>query len=319
MEALQSITDHHDQERSRLNMPRKGMGVQPHRSNYGTWKKQTRDDDGMRLVGEQKFVRMDTLCQWFAPGYARASSLYPPENQAKEQHGGDRSESKWPTDQRHRLMAVHRLVNKWCRVMHMAEKWQPWGDEPAWVRLNAAGLDEIGHPDWPEIPWPSDEDKGRLRDNGDDHLSHAHRINEARLALARGDVDAIPKEHIWHSEREVEIALPEKVKGIKLDHKPDGYVELKVAATWQMPTRGPVSQVFTLPIGSQIAIEVELSRKNFEVYASHYLPELLKLYDAAVYLAYGDAYDAVIAARRDLLNSHDDRKRFRVIQLKPVH
>ena len=58
-------------------MPRKGMGAQSHRSNYGTWKKQTRDDDGLRLVGEQKFVRLDTLCQWFAPGYARAPASIP--------------------------------------------------------------------------------------------------------------------------------------------------------------------------------------------------------------------------------------------------
>ena len=300
-------------------MPRKGMGTQPHRSNYGTWKKQTRDDDGLRLVAQQKFVRFDTLCQWFAPGYARATSLTPPANQPKEQHGGDRSESKWPADQRHRMMAVHRIVNRWCNIMQMAEKWQPWGDEPPWVRLNAAGLAEIGLADWPEIPWPDDQDKGRLRDNGNDHLSHTHRVNEARLALARGDIKDIPAKHTWHCEREIEIALGEKVKGVKRDHKPDGYVELGAAASWDMPTRGPVSQVFTLPVGSKVAIEVELSRKNFEVYGSHYLPELLRLYDGAVYFAYGDAYDAVVAARRDLLTSNDDRKRIRIIQLKPAH
>jgi hypothetical protein len=316
MEASPSITGHHDQERSRF-MPHKATSDH-HRSNYGTWKKQTRDDDGMRLVGEQKFVRLDTLCQWFAPGYARATSLYPPDNQPKEKHGGNRSASTWPADQRHRMMSVHRLVNKWCNTMGMAEKWQPWGDEPPWVRLNQAGLAEIGHPDWPEIPWPDEQDKGRLRDNGDDHLSHSHRINEARLALARGDIKDIPAKHTWHSEREIEIALPEKTKGVKLPHKPDGYVELLDPTTWEIPMRSNIQQLFPLPVGSRIAIEVELSRKNFEVYASHYLPELLRLYDGAIYLAYGDAYDAVVAARRDLLSSHDDRKRFRVIQLKPV-
>lgn len=299
-------------------MPRKATGDQSHRSNYGTWKKQTRDDDGMRLVAEQKFVRLDTLCQWFAPGYSRATSLYPPENQPKEKHGGNRAENKWPSDQRHRMMAVHRLVNKWCNVMQMAEKWQLWGDEPPWVRLNQAGLAEIGHADWPEIPWPEEKDKGRLRDNGDDHLSHTHRINEARLALARGDIKDIPAQHTWHSEREIEIGLPEKIKGVKLPHKPDGYIELGVAASWEMPTRGPISQVYTLPIGSRVGIEVELSRKNFEAYGSHYLPELLRLYDGAVYFAYGDAYDAIVAARQALLDSNDDRKRIRILKLTPA-
>jgi hypothetical protein len=317
MEASQSITNHHDHERSRL-MPRKATGDQPHRSNYGTWKKQTRDDDGLRLVAEQKFVRLDTLCQWFAPGYTRATSLYPPDKQPKEQHGGNRAESGWPSDQRHRMMAVHRIVNKWCNVMKMAEKWQPWGDEPPWVRLNAAGLAEIGHADWPEIPWPEEKDKGRLRDNGDDHLSHTHRINEARLALARGDIKDIPAQHTWHSEREIEIGLPEKIKGVKLPHKPDGYIELGVTASWEMPTRGPISQVYTLPRGSRVGIEIELSRKNFEAYGSHYLPELLRLYDGAVYLAYGDAYDAVVAARQALLSSNDDRKRIRILKLTPA-
>jgi hypothetical protein len=123
---------------------------------------------------------------------------------------------------------------------------------------------------------------------------------------------------MWHSEREIEIALGEKVKGVKLDHKPDGYVELLVAHTWKLPMRSDVQQLHHLPAGSRIAIEVELSRKNFEVYGSHYLPELLRLYDGAVYLAYGDAYDAVVAARRDLLSNNNDRKRIRIIQLKPA-
>ena|SRR5579883_262010 len=315
MEASQSITDHHDQERSRL-MPRKAMSDH-RRSNYGTWKKQTRDDDGLRLVGEQKFVRLDTLCQWFAPGYSRATSLYPPKEQPKASHGGTRKDATWPSDQRHRMMAVHRIVNKW-HVMGMAEKWQPWGDEPPWVRLNAAGLAEIGHPDWPEIPWPDEEDKGRLRDNGDDHLSHVHRVNEARIALARGDIKDIPKQHTWHSEREIEVGLGEKIKGEKRDHEPDGYVELGVAVTWELPMRSNIRQLFTLPVGSRIAIEVELSRKRFEAYRSHYLPELLRLYDGAVYLAYGDAYQAVVTARKELLTSNEDRKRIRIIQLKPV-
>lgn len=291
---------------------------EPHRrSNYGAWKLRTRDIEGLRLIGEQKFVRLDTLCEWFAPGYAKATSLYPPDDQPKASRGGDRSEASWPRDQRHRMMAVHRLVNRWCSVFQMAEKWQPWGDLPPWVRLTASGLAEIGHPDWPEIPWPDDERKDRLRDNGKDRLSHTHRVNKARLALARGDVEDISPAHLWHSEREIEIALPEKIRGVKLPHKTDGYVELQPPHTWTKTLPSGRTEVLQLPPGARVGIEVELSRKSFEVYASHVLPQLLSLYDAALYLAAGDAYDAIVEARKTYLPSNEERKRIRIVRFEP--
>ena len=289
-----------------------------HRSGYGTWKKQTRDDDGLRLVGEQKFVRLDTLCDWFAPGYCQSSNALLSKGQEKTTHGGDRSHTPWPADQRHRMMAVHRIVNRWVVILRCAEKWQPWGDEPPWVRLNARGLAEIGHPDWPEILWPDEECKDRLRDDGKNWLSHTHRINKTRLALARGEIEAVPAHHRWHSEREIEIALPEKVRGSKLPHKTDGSVELLGAHQWTFSH--PNGQVETLhfPTGAMIGIEIELSRKAFAVYHEHIFPDLLRHYDAALYLAVGDAYGALLEARKTFLANAVERRRIRILQFHPA-
>lgn len=151
-------------------------------------------------------------------------------------------------------------------------------------------------------------------DNGKDRLSHTHRINKARLALARGDVPDFTKQHVWHSEREIEIALPEKERGVKLPHKTDGYVELLVAQSWTYPL---TNRILTLPKGARIAIEVELSRKSFTIYSEHILPQLLQMYDAALYLTAGDAYDAVVEARKTYLSSDGERKCIRIIQFKP--
>lgn len=145
---------------------------------------------------------------------------------------------------------------------------------------------------------------------------HTHRINKARLALARGDVPDFPKQHIWHSEREIELALPEKERGVKLPHKTDGYVELLVAQNWTYPLTHE-TLTLQLPKGARVAIEVELSRKSFEIYEEHVMPQLLQMYDAALYLAVGDAYEAVVKARRTRLTSDEERKRIRIIQFTP--
>ncbi len=289
-----------------------------HRSTAGAWKTQTRDIDGMRLVGEQKLVRLDILCEWFAPGYQKATDEVPSESQEQTTHGGDRSRQPWPADQRHRMMAVHRIVNRWVAPLGCAEKWQPWADQPAWVRLTARGLAEIGHPDWPELPWPDDTRKDRLRDDGKHWLSHLHRINKVRLALARGDVACIPPHHCWQSELEIELALPEKVRGSKLPHKPDGCVELLGEQLWAYPrAHGRITDVH-LPAGARIAIEVELSRKAFAVYQEHIFPELLHQYDAALYLAVGEAYQALVEARKTFRASDAERSRIRLLQMYPV-
>jgi len=175
-------------------------------------------------------------------------------------------------------MAVQRLVSRWVRVMRVAELWQPYKDQAAWVRLNRRGLDEL-HLDWPEIPWSKEE---WLRDDGDEYLSHTHRVNKARLALARGDVPDIPIQHIW-----------------------------------QQTLKGGEVEEIRLPSGATIAFELELTRKNFEVYGHHILPDLLRHYDFALYLATRDAYNAIVSARRDTLSSNEERKRIRIIRFDP--
>src|SRR5258708_2951095 len=71
------------------------------------------------------------------------------------------------------------------------------------------------------------------------------------------------------------------------------------------------------PSGTTIAFELELTRKNFEVYGHHILPDLLRHYDFALYLATGDAYNAIVSARRDTLSSNEERKRIRIIRFDP--
>ena len=269
-------------------------------------------------------MRLDTLAEWLAPGYTPAVDLPPSQDtvaspQGKKPRGGRRTGTSWPIDRRHRMMAVQRLARRWVEPMNVAEIWQPFAGQPAWVRINQRGLEELhldldaqGNPYWTDIPWPEDR---RLRDDGDEYLSHYHRINVVRLALARGDVSEVPTRHTWHSEREIEATLPKKRPGVRLPHKTDGYVELDVDWTWQFVRRDGDIDVISLPRGSRIAIEVELSRKRFEAYEKFILPDLLEFYDFALYFATKDAFQAVVDARRKYLPANDQRRRIRIIQL----
>ena len=320
-----------------MSRKRRAGAQRKRRSDRGTWKKSGRDQDGMLFVAQQKFVRLDTLAEFFAPGYERA--VDPPKHQqhdqaqsaedteggepqsaVKKQRGGRRTGLPWPKDTRHRMMAVQRIVLHWADPMGLAETWQPWASQPPWVRIIQPGLVELhldvdaeGEPYWTEIPWPDDE---RLRDDGREFLSHTHRINMVRMALARGDVPDIPKKHIWHSEREIEATLPKKVRGVRLPHKTDGYVELEQNWTWQFERKNGDIDIIQLPRGSRIAIEVELSRKRFAAYERFILPDLLKFYDFALYFATKDAYQAVVDARRNSLPTDDLRRRIRILRLE---
>jgi hypothetical protein len=297
------------------------------------WKKTKRDQRGLLLVAQQKFTRIDTLGEWWAPGLTRA--IEPPKprkdqtpaandgdpgTERKSQRGGNRTDASWPLDRRHRSVAVERIVRRWVDPMGFAEMLQPWAGQPSWLRITQRGLQELrlaedddGNPYWTEIPWPEED---RLRDDGKEFLSHYHRINQVRLALARGDVSDIPIQHTWHSEREIEAMLPKKVPGVQLPHKTDGYLELNVDWTWEFAYQGGMIEHMTLPRGSRIAIEVELSRKRFAAYAQYILPDLLRLYDFAMYFATKEAYDMVVAVRRDSLPDDDQRKRIRIILLQ---
>jgi hypothetical protein len=295
-----------------------------HRSDYGTWRKNARDQNGLLLTAEAKYMRMDTLAEWLAPGYAPTADLPSSHDvefgaQEKMPRGGKRTGTPWPDDRRHRMMAVQRLVQRWVERMKCAESWQPWAGQAPWVRINQRGLvelhldcDEQGNPYWTDIPWPEDK---KLRDDGCEYLSHYHRINVVRIALARGDVKEVPTKHTWHSEREIEATLPQKRPGVKLPHKTDGYVELDVDWTWQFERRDGDIDLISLPRGSRIAIEVELSRKGFAVYEQFILPDLLQFYDFALYFATKDAYQAVVEARRKYMQTNDQRRRIRIILL----
>jgi hypothetical protein len=211
-------------------------------------------------------------------------------------------------------------VRHWVNSMRFAGLLQPLAGQPPWLRITQRDLQELhldedveGNPYWTEIPW-SEED--RLRDDSKEYLSHYHRINQVRLALARGDVSDILTQHPWHSGREIEATLPKKVPGVQLPHETDGFVELNIDWTWEFARQGGVIEHMTLPRGSCLAIEVELSRKRFAAYAQYILPGLLRLYDFAMYFATKEAYDTVVAARRDSLPHDDQRKRIRIILLQ---
>ena len=291
--------------RSRINRGRS-------RSDQGTWHKKARDVDGWWLLAQQKYVRMDTLGEWFAPGYARASK--PPSPREPLPHGGNRQHTPWPEDPRHRRMAVQRIVARWHYRMGVVETWQPYKDQPAWVRLNRRGLEEL-HLDWPELFWPLDE--RWLRDDGKEWLSHTHRVNTIRLALARGEIPGIPAQHVWQSEREIERTFPARTPSIRLPHKVDGSLTLDAETTWTRTLPNGEREHIWLPRQTTIALEVELTRKRFETYQEIIFPDLLRCYDYTLYLATRDAYDAVVSARREMLRSDEERKRIRILSFDP--
>jgi len=279
---------------------------------------------GWLLITEAKFMRLDTLAEWLAPGYTPMINLPPSQDaeastEAKKPRGGKRTDTPWPVDRRHRMMAVQRLARRWVEPMKVAEIWQPWAGQPPWIRIKQRGLEELhldrdgaGNPYWTEIPWPEDK---KLRDDGGEYLSHYHRIDMVRITLARGGVKEIPSQHTWHSEREIEATLSKKVPRGRLPHKTDGFVELNVDWTWEFTRRDGDIDIILLPRHSRIGIEVELSRKRFEAYEKFIFPDLLQFYDFALYFATKDAYQAIVDARRKYLPTNDQRRRIRIILL----
>jgi len=282
------------------------------RSDYGSYKVTNRDWDGFRFVAEMKFVRFDTLAEYWAPGFEPAndeSHTLADHDEWPRHHGGKRTDMPWPTVNRKRLSAVAQVVNRWERKMGFAETWQPFASQPKWVRITGEGLWELGLP-WDEIPFPERE---RLRHDAE-HNSHIHRINQVRLSLARGDVE-VPS-HRWISERQIEANLPLKEPGVTLPHKPDGYLELEEEGAWELKLGDGSIERIPLLRESRIGVEVELSRKSYERLGTHVLPNLLKHYDFVWYFCLQEAYDAVVAARRDYIQTNEERKRIRILLLK---
>jgi hypothetical protein len=192
--------------------------------------------------------------------------------------------------------------------MAFAETWQPFASQPKWVRITEVGLFELGLP-WYEIPFPERE---RIRHDAEHH-SHTHSINQVRIALARGDVN-VPR-HRWISEREIEANLPLKEPGVILPHKPDGYLELEEEGEWEIMRGDGNIERIPLRRGSRIGIEIELSRKSYERLATHVLPSLLEHYDYVLYFCLQEAYQAVVMARRDYVQTDQERKRIRILKL----
>lgn len=281
------------------------------RSDFGSYKMTDRDWEGLRFIAEMKFVRFDTLGEYWAPGFAPASRepLTPVRQYAVPRHkGGNHRGIPWPAEYTKRMNAVAQVVSRWESKMSYAETWQPFASQPKWVRITAAGLYELGL-QWYEIPFPERE---RIRHDAE-HNSHSHCINQVRVALARGDV-SVPR-HRWIGEREIEANLPLKEPGMTLPHKPDGYLELLDEGVWEIMRGDRSIERIPLMQGYRIGIEVELSRKSYDRLATHVLPSLLEHYDYVWYFCLQDAYQAVVSARRDYVQTDQERKRIRILKL----
>ena len=131
--------------------------------------------------------------------------------------------------------------------------------------------------------------------------------------MARGDV-SVPR-HRWIGEREIEANLPLKEPGVTLPHKPDGYLELLDEGVWEIMRGDRSIERIPLMQGYRIGIEVELSRKSYDRLATHVLPSLLEHYDYVWYFCLQDAYQAVVSARRDYVQTDQERKRIRILKL----
>lgn len=71
------------------------------RSDYQTYKVTDRDWEGIRFVAEMKFVRFDTLGEYWAPGFEPAndeSQTLNDQGISPRRHGGKRTDMPWPSD-----------------------------------------------------------------------------------------------------------------------------------------------------------------------------------------------------------------------------
>ena len=117
------------------------------RSDFGSYKMTDRDWEGLQFIAEMKFVRFDTLGEYWAPGFAPASRepLTPVRQYAVPRHkGGNHRGIPWPAEYTKRMNAVSQVVSRWESKMGYAETWQPFASQPKWVRITEAGLYELG-------------------------------------------------------------------------------------------------------------------------------------------------------------------------------
>jgi hypothetical protein len=283
------------------------------RRDAGSRRLKGRDRDILRLGAEQTFVRFDTAGEFLAPGFTQAIAEPPPEQLADSRPSVKRP---WPADLRHRLMAVSRLLKKlegWGYV----EIIQPWADQPAWYRVTAAGLREIGLDDWEEIPFPEDYENLEARLRHDQYFtSHNHVINQVRMLLARGGA-SMPKQHEWQGERQIEHALPEREHGKRRPHKADGIIHLLEDGSWQLYSKDRSRVVGEVPMKAKqiIGIEAECTQKN-DARLAEILPDLLAYHDFVWYFCWTETIQKAVADARLTLASNEDRRRVRVVLLK---
>ncbi len=277
------------------------------RSDFGSYDYSPRDDRGLLLTAQQKFIAYDHLGQHLAPNLEPA--LDEPEDEQENllrSHGGRRNALPWPQDRRKRLHAVAEIVRRWEKKMGFAESWKPWANEPPWARITALGLRNLGL-DWNEIPFP--EDRHRLS-----ITSHTYLISQMRLHLARGGSNA--PTHIWISEHEIEAANS-KTTGQHFPHRPDGILVLQTDSSFPLKRGDTLLEEIPLKRGQRIAIEVECSRKSFERLGNHILPSLLEHYDFGWYFCGNkEVYDTIVAARRMYLPTDEERKRIRILLME---
>lgn len=278
---------------------------EPRRSDQGSYKYTYRDETGLRLTAEMKYMPLDLLGQWLAPHLSPA--LEEPAH-PKGTHGGKRDDLGWPQDAKKRLHATTELVRRWVEKMHYADLWKPWDEEVAWVRITEAGLRNLGL-DWNEIPWP--DDRTRLLRSG-----HDYQVNTRRVALARGGSDA-PR-HTWTGERE--LYIQQRRAGIDAEraHRPDGVLTLHENGAFDGPHKknGDIENI-PMQAGQRIAIETELTRKGLERLGKGILPSLLRTYDFAWYFCQTQTvYQTIIDARSNYLTSNEERKRIRILLLE---
>lgn len=287
---------------------------QKRRRDAGSFRFRSRDADLLRFGAEQTFVRFDTAGEFLAPGYTPSLTTPPPEQLADPTPPVKRA---WPTDLRHRLMAVSRLVRKLERRGYV-EVIQPWADQPAWFRVKAQSLRLLGL-DWPEVPFPEtyEDQEARLRH---DHLftSHNHLINQVRLLLARGDAGA--PLHTWKGERAIEAALRPREKGLRRPHKADGLLLLQADGAWTVTSadRSRVQYTVEMKADQLLAIEIECTQKS-ESRLAEILSDLLAHHDFVWYFCLTPTIKQAVAdARRDALSASEQRRRVRILLLEDV-
>lgn len=264
----------------------------------------SRDIRALRFIADQKAVSYLHLGQYLDPKCQPAIDEPKDENKAKER-GGNRRQAPWPRDRRKRLKAVSQLVDKWQKD-GIVQKERPWLDRPQWVYVTMAGLRRLGL-DYNDT-FAADEE----------YLHHLYQVTRIRLLTERPaqEGDGAWFACTWISERAIKSRYPQNTPGITLPHLPDGVMELDEDAFVKME-RG---ERIAFHRGDRIAVEVELSRKNF-ARLEKILPDLLLEYSGVWYFCVKKTYDAVIQMKQRLVGdgklSEEQSKLIRLIHMEP--